>query len=165
MLFIQVVHKAGSSSQVPVSDAHQGEAEVQAGDGPATEPQEEGDGGSGEEEEGHGHTHFEGAIAEGEVNKELLRRFEMEVNGDERGLEEDSSDDEDDPLVPRVWDNYNFSQLSVNASENVAWEYRENAVPVGAMYKSAVEVKDVVKRLSVFKPFDLHGRYPQQGRR
>jgi hypothetical protein len=56
MLFIQVVHKVGSSSQVTVSDAHQGEAEVQAGDGPATEPQEEGDGGSGEEEEGHGHT-------------------------------------------------------------------------------------------------------------
>jgi hypothetical protein len=33
---------------VPVSDAHQGEAEVQAGDGPATEPQKEGDGGAGE---------------------------------------------------------------------------------------------------------------------
>jgi hypothetical protein len=48
MLFIQVVHKAWSSSQVPMSDAHQGEAKVQAGDGPATEPQEEGDGGSGE---------------------------------------------------------------------------------------------------------------------
>jgi hypothetical protein len=28
MLFIQVVHKARSNSQVPVSDAHQGEAEV-----------------------------------------------------------------------------------------------------------------------------------------
>jgi hypothetical protein len=25
----------------------------------------------------------------------------MEANGDERGLEEDSSDDEDEPLVPR----------------------------------------------------------------
>jgi hypothetical protein len=25
----------------------------------------------------------------------------MEAQGDERGLEEDSSDDEDDPLVPR----------------------------------------------------------------
>jgi hypothetical protein len=25
----------------------------------------------------------------------------MEANGDERGLEEDSSDDEDDPIVPR----------------------------------------------------------------
>jgi hypothetical protein len=97
MLFVQVVHKAGSSSQVPVSDAHQGEAEVQAGDGPATEPQE----GHGEEEDGHGHTHFEGAIDEGEVNEELLRRFEMEANGDERGLEEESSYDEDDPLVPR----------------------------------------------------------------
>jgi hypothetical protein len=131
-----------------VSDAHQGEAEVQAGDGPATEPQEEGDGGSGEEEEGHGHTHFEGAIDEGELNEELLRRFEMEANRDERGLEEDSSDDEDDPLVPRDWDTYNFSQLSVNAGENVAWQYRENAVSVGTMYKSAVEVKDAVKRWS-----------------
>jgi hypothetical protein len=86
---------------VPVSDAHQGEAELQVGDGPATGPQQEGDGGSSEEEEGHGHTHFEGAIDEGEVNEELLRRFEMEANGDERGLEEDSSYDEDDPLVPR----------------------------------------------------------------
>jgi hypothetical protein len=40
MLFIQVVHKAGSSSQVheEVSAAHQGEAELQARDGPATEP-------------------------------------------------------------------------------------------------------------------------------
>jgi hypothetical protein len=93
-------------------------------------------------------THFEGAIDEGEVNEELLRRFEMEANGDERGLEEDSSDDEDDPLVPRDWDSCNFSQLSVNAGENVAWEYRENAVFVGAMYKSAVEVKDAVKRWS-----------------
>jgi hypothetical protein len=30
----------------------------------------------------------------------------------------------------------------------VAWEYRENAVSVGAMYKSAVEVKDAMKRWS-----------------
>jgi hypothetical protein len=72
----------------------------------------------------------------------------MEANGDERGLEEDSSDDVDDPLVPRDWDSYNFTQLSVNAGENVAWEYRENAVSVGVMYKSAVEVKDAMKRWS-----------------
>jgi hypothetical protein len=44
----------------------------------------------------------------------------MEANGDERGLEEDSSDDEDDLIVPMDWDNYNFSQLSVNPCENVA---------------------------------------------
>jgi hypothetical protein len=100
MLFIQVVHKAGSSSQVPESDAHQGEAKLQAGDGPATEPQE-GDGGSTKEEEGDGDTPFEGAIDEGEVNEEVLKRYEMEADGDERGLEEDCSDDEDDPLVPR----------------------------------------------------------------
>jgi hypothetical protein len=69
----------------------------------------------------------------------------MEANGDERGLEEDSSDDEDDPIVPRDWDSYNFSQLSVNPGENVAWEYRENAV---ALEVSALEVKDAVKRWS-----------------
>ena len=67
----------------------------------------------------------------------------MEADEDERGLEEDSSDDEDDPLVPRDWDSYNFSQLSVNPGENVSWEYRDNQVSVGAMYKSAVEVKVV----------------------
>jgi hypothetical protein len=123
------VHEEGSA-------AHQGEAELQTGDGPATEPQEEGD----------GDTHFEGAIDEGGVNEEQLKRYGMEANGDERGLEKDSSDDEDDLLVPRDWDNYNFSQLSVNPGENVAWEYRENVVSVGTMYKSAVEVKDAVKR-------------------
>jgi hypothetical protein len=57
---------------------------------------------------------FEGAIDEGEANEEVLRRYEMEANGDERGLEEDSSDDEYEPLVPSDWDSYNFSQLSVN---------------------------------------------------
>jgi hypothetical protein len=87
MLFIQVVHKAGSSSQVP----EEGEAELQVGDGPATEPQE-GDGGSTEEEEGNGDTPFEarGEIDEGEVNEEVLRQYEMEADEDERGLEEDS---------------------------------------------------------------------------
>jgi hypothetical protein len=100
MLFIQVVHKARSSSQVPESDAHQGEAELQAGDSRPTEPQE-GDGGSTKEEEGDGDTPFKGAIDGGEVNEEVLGRYEMEAQGDERGLEEDSSDDEDDPLVPR----------------------------------------------------------------
>jgi hypothetical protein len=60
----------------------------------------------------------------------------MEAGEDERGLEEDSSDDEDDPLVPRDWDSYNFSQLSVNPGENVSWEYRYNKISVGAMYNS-----------------------------
>jgi hypothetical protein len=137
--FIQVVHKAESSSQVP----EEGEAELQAGGGPATEPQE-GDGGSTEEEEGDGDTPFEarGEIDEGKVNEEVLKWYKMEADEDERGLEEDSSDDEDDPLVPRDWDSYNFSQLSINPGENVSWEYKDNTVSVGAMCKSVVEVKD-----------------------
>jgi hypothetical protein len=104
MLFIQVVDKAGSSSQVHEegSDAHQGEAELQVGDGPTTDPQE-GDGASTKEEEGDDDTPFEarGEIDEGGVNEEVLRKYEMEADEDGRGLEEDYSDDEDDPLVPR----------------------------------------------------------------
>jgi hypothetical protein len=149
MLFIQVVHKVGSSSQVHEegSAAHQGEAELQTGDGPATEPQEV-DGASTEAGEGDGDTPFEarGEIDEGKVSEEVLRQYEMKTNEDERGLEEDSSDDKDDPLVPRDWDSYNFSQLAVNPGENVSSEYRDNKVSVGAMYNSAVAVKDAVKR-------------------
>jgi hypothetical protein len=96
---------AGSSSQVHEegSATHQGEAELQARDGPATEPKE-GDGASTEEEEVDGDTPFEarGEIDGGEVNEEVLRRYEMEADEDECGLEEFSSDDEDDSLVPRT---------------------------------------------------------------
>jgi hypothetical protein len=45
----------------------------------------------------------------------------------------------------------------------VAWEYRENAVSVGAMYKSAVEVKDAVKRwstLTLQREFRVVKSYP-----
>jgi hypothetical protein len=67
VLFVQVVHKVGSSSQVHEegSAGHQAEAELQVGDGPATEPQE-GDGASTEEEEGDGDTPFEAC---GEIDK------------------------------------------------------------------------------------------------
>jgi hypothetical protein len=62
-------------------------AELQAGDDLATEPQE-GDGASTEEEEGDDDTPFEtcGEIDEGEVNEEVLRRYEMEANEDKCGL-------------------------------------------------------------------------------
>jgi hypothetical protein len=107
MLFIQVVHKTGSRSQVHEegSATHQGDAELQAVDGLATEPQE-GDGASTEAEEGDGDTPFEarGEIDKGEVNEEVLKQYGMEIDEDEHGLEEDSSDDENDPLVPRDWD-------------------------------------------------------------
>jgi hypothetical protein len=43
----------------------------------------------------------------------------MEAEDDECGLEENSSDDEDEPLVPIDWQSYNFSQLTINPGENV----------------------------------------------
>jgi hypothetical protein len=45
----------------------------------------------------------------------------------------------------------------------VAWEYRENAVYVGTMYKSAVEVNDAVKRwstLTLQREFRVVKSYP-----
>ena len=71
--------------------------EAEEGDGAATEAE------VGVQEE-HSHTPFEprGEIDEGEVNEEVLRQYEMEAGDDERGLQEDPSDDEDDPLVPRT---------------------------------------------------------------
>jgi hypothetical protein len=42
-----------------------------------------------------------GEIDEGEENEEVLRHYAMEAEDDERGFEEDSSDDEDEPLVSR----------------------------------------------------------------
>jgi hypothetical protein len=40
----------------------------------------------------------------------------MEAEDDKLGLQEDSLDDEDEPLVPRDWQSYNFSQFTVNQS-------------------------------------------------
>lgn len=68
-----------------------------------------------------------------EENPELLRQYERVFEEDERALKENSSDDEYDEHVPRDWQNYNFSQLTINAGENVPWEYKENEVSVSAM--------------------------------
>jgi hypothetical protein len=100
VLLVQAVHKTGSSSQVHEEDygVDHGEADAKGGDGAAIETEGE----DGEEDDV---TPFEvgGEIDEGGENEEVLRQYEMEVEGDELGLEEDTSDDEDEPLVPRDW--------------------------------------------------------------
>jgi hypothetical protein len=65
---------------------------------------------------------------------------------DERALEEDSSYDEDDPLVPRDWQELQFLTITINPGENMPLEYKENEVSVGTMYSNPVDLKDVVKR-------------------
>jgi hypothetical protein len=52
----------------------------------------------------------------------------------ERALEDDSSHDEDEEIMPGDWQSYNFSQLTINPGVNVTWEYRENEVSVKAPY-------------------------------
>jgi hypothetical protein len=66
----------------------------------------------------------------------------------ERALKDDSSDDEDESIVPSDWESYDFSQLIVTPGVSVAWEYRENEVSEGALYANSEELKDAVKRWS-----------------
>ena len=51
-------------------------------------------------------------------------------------------------LVPHDWSTYEFSNLSVHEREAVAWEYRENEVCLGALYRSGDDVKEAIKRWS-----------------
>jgi hypothetical protein len=62
----------------------------------------------------------------GEGNPKVMRQYQRELQVDERALEKDSSDDDDDDDdddVPWDWQNYNFSQCTVNSGENVPWVY------------------------------------------
>jgi hypothetical protein len=61
-----------------------------------------------------------------EEDPEVMRQFNVEIDEYERALEEDCSDDEDESIMPNDWESYDFSQLTVNPSVNVAWEYQEN---------------------------------------
>jgi hypothetical protein len=114
--------------------------------------QEEEEGDSEDEQAFRGYV-VTSVIDEGEVNLEMMRQYQRELEADERALEENSSDDDDEeeeeedhmPLRRR---NYNFSQCTVNTGENVAWEYTENEVCVGTMYPSTANLKDAVKQWS-----------------
>ena len=105
------------------------------------------------------HVQGGGVIDEGVDNPEVLRQYEREFEDDERALEEECSADEDeehDEHVPRDWQNFDFSQFSVNDGENVPCEYRENEVCVGGMYPTTEHVKDAVKRWSTL---NLHREF------
>jgi hypothetical protein len=112
------------------------------------------EGGSGEEHEVERgveeEQNLEGAAdVVGEEKPEVLRQYQREFEDDELALEEGSSDDEDDEYdgnVPMDWQNYDFSQLIINAGENASREYKENEVSVGAMYPTFEHLKDAVKR-------------------
>jgi hypothetical protein len=79
-----------------------------------------------------------------------MRQFNAKIDDYEGALEDDSSDDEDESIMPTDWESYDFSHLTVNPGVNVAWEYRENELSEGALYAHLGELKDAVKRWSTF---------------
>ena len=77
-----------------------------------------------------------GEVDEGEEIPGLVEQMQREDTAAEVPVDEDS-DDEDVALneVPTQWANYDHSQLLVNEGETVPWEYSENEVSVGAIYR------------------------------
>jgi hypothetical protein len=96
-----------------------------------------------------------------------MRQYQRELEADERALEEDSSDDdydndddddddddeeeeeeEEEDHVPLHWQNYDFSECTINSGEIVPWEFTENEICKGAMYPTTAHLKDAVKQWS-----------------
>ena len=63
--------------------------------------------------------------------------------------ETDSSDEEDAVPVPAEWSNPNFGNMVVSEGYSVPWEYHENEVTEGALYKNKDDVRDAVKYWSL----------------
>jgi hypothetical protein len=100
ILFVQVYQKGGSRSQVhekskDVDEGGGGEEGEGAEDAEEGEQEEEEEGDSEGEHASRGYV-ATGVIDEGEVNAEVMRQYQRELEADERALEEDSSDDDDD---------------------------------------------------------------------
>jgi hypothetical protein len=116
------------------------------------EQQEEEEGDSEGEQTSRGYVVTGVVIDEGEGNPEVMRQYQRELEDDERALEEDSSDDDDDESEDHVpwhyWQNYDFSQCTVNSGENVPWDYTENEVCEDAIYPNTTHLKDAVKQWS-----------------
>jgi hypothetical protein len=84
----------------------------------------------------------------GEEDPDVLRQYNGEIDDYECSLEDDSSKDEDESVMPSDWESYDFSHLTLNPVVNVAWEYQENELSEGALYANSGELKDAVKRWS-----------------
>jgi hypothetical protein len=140
------------------NDVDEGEGGEEGEGAEEGEQQEEEEGDSEGEQPSRGYV-VTGVTDEGEVNPEVMREYQSELEADEHALEEDSSYDDDDDdddddeeeeeeeeeHVPLHWQNYDFSRCTVNSGENVPWEYTENEVCEGAMYPSTAHLKDAVK--------------------
>jgi len=152
VLFVQAFDKGGSSSQIEEEvHVHQDTTQQEA-----TEDITNSTHGPNEDNNDEGH---EGVannppreatreIDEGEVNPDIVARFERENDDHTHAVDDDSSEDEKESHVPHDWSTYEFSNLSVHEREAVAWEYRENEVCLGALYRSGDDVKEAIKRWS-----------------
>jgi hypothetical protein len=90
---------------VQLNEEAKGEGQSSHHGGEEEEGGEE-DGGAEKEQEGD---EAIGVVVGGEEDPEVLRQYNGEIDDYERALEDDSSDDEDESIMPSDWESYDFS--------------------------------------------------------
>jgi len=155
VLFVQAFVKVGSSSQI--QEKVQGDQDTAQEDptenitesirGPNEDTNDESHEGLGDNPP----REATGEIDEGEVNLGIVEHFERENKDHINAMDDDSSYDEEEHPVPHDWLTYDFSNLSMHEREGVAWEYRENEVCLGALYRSGDDVNDAIKCWSTLR--------------
>jgi hypothetical protein len=147
VLFVQAFEKVGSRSQVE-EEVH-GERETIMEDttdegSEAIHESIEGISEEGQEGGGAYPPHeATGEVDEGEVNPEIVKHFERENEDHNNAMDDDSSGDEEEHPIPHDWSSYDFSNLSMHEQEAILWEYWENEVCLGALYR--IDVKEAVR--------------------
>lgn len=96
-----------------------------------------------------------GEADEGERMEHIVEEMRREDLEHHDLSETDSSDEEDGVAVPAEWNDRRFEKLQINEGYSEPWEYHENEVTEGAIYKDKDDVKDAVKywALSVRRSF------------
>lgn len=96
-----------------------------------------------------------GEADEGERIEYLVDEMRVEDVEQQNVPETDSSDEEDGVPVSAEWNNRNFRNVTISEGYSVPWEYHENEVTEGAIYKDKDVVQDAVKywSLSVKRSF------------
>ena len=90
-----------------------------------------------------------GQADEGEHIEHIVEEMAMEDMENENISETDSSEDENEIPVPLEWKSNSFKNLMINEGNSVPWEYHDNELVEGGMYKDKDEVMSAVKYWSL----------------
>ena len=152
---VHQMNEGGVSRIHEMVENEEQDAEVEVNTGTVEQPGEAGDAEDENVEVNTGNVDPVGEADEGERIPQLVNQMRMDDMEYENLSNSDSSDEEGGEPIPGEWNQMNFSNLVVNEGYSVPWDYHENEVMEGAVYKNKDAVRDAVKywSLSVKRSF------------